>query len=39
MLSLHDGNLWLGAGIALLVAAAAGLFAHGAGIRLVRTPD
>jgi hypothetical protein len=39
LLSLHDGNLWLGAGIALLLAAAAGLFAHGAGLRLVRASD
>jgi hypothetical protein len=39
LLSLHDGNLWLGAGIALLLAAVAALFAHGAGIRLVSAPD
>jgi len=39
LLSLHDGNLWLGAGIALLLAAVAGLFAHGAGLRLVRASD
>jgi hypothetical protein len=39
LLSLHDGNLWLGAGIALLLAAAGGLFAHGAGLRLVRTSN
>jgi len=36
LLSLHDGNLWLGAGLALLVAAAAGMFAHARGLRLVR---
>ena len=39
LLSLHDGNLWLGAGLALLLAAVGGLFAHAAGLRLVRTPD
>jgi hypothetical protein len=39
LLSVHDGNLWLGAGIALLLAAAGGLFAQGAGLRLVRTHD
>jgi hypothetical protein len=39
LLSLHDGNLWLGAGIALLLAAAGGLFAHAAGLRLVRARD
>lgn len=37
LLGPGDGNLWLGAGIALLVAAAGGLFAHRAGVRLVRT--
>ena len=37
LLSPRDGNLWLGAGIALLVAAAAGMLAHAAGLRLVRT--
>jgi hypothetical protein len=39
LLSSHDGNLWLGAGFALLFAAAGGLFAHGAGLRLVRAHD
>jgi hypothetical protein len=39
LLSLHDGNLWLGAGIALLLAAAGGLFAHAAGLRFVRAHD
>jgi hypothetical protein len=39
LLSLHDGNLWLGAGLALLLAAVGGLFAHAAGMRLVRTRD
>jgi hypothetical protein len=39
LLSFHDGNLWLGAGFALLLAAAGALFAHGAGLRLVRTQD
>jgi hypothetical protein len=39
LLSPGDGNLWLGAGIALLLAAAGGLFAHGAGLRLVRARD
>jgi hypothetical protein len=39
LFSPHDGNLWLGAGIALLLAAAGGLFAQGAGLRLVRTHD
>jgi len=39
LLSLHDGNLWLGAGIALLLAAAGALFAHAAGLRLVRSHD
>jgi hypothetical protein len=39
LLSPHDGNLWLGAGTALLLAAAGGLFAHGAGLRLVRMHD
>ncbi len=39
LLSLHDGNLWLGAGIALLLAAAGALFAHRAGLRLVRVRD
>jgi hypothetical protein len=36
LLSLHDGNLWLGAGIALLLVGAAGMFAHAARLRLVR---
>ncbi len=36
LVSPQDGNLWLGAGIALLLAAAAGLIAHAAGLRLVR---
>ncbi|HEX7291089.1 MAG TPA: hypothetical protein VF250_08195 [Conexibacter sp.] len=39
LLSLHDGNLWLGAGLVLLLAAVGGLLAHGAGMRLVRTHD
>ena len=39
LLSPRDGNLWLGAGIALLLAAAGGLFAHAAGLRLVRSAD
>jgi len=39
LLSPGDGNLWLGAGIALLVAAAGALFAHTAGVRLVRARD
>ncbi len=39
LLSPGDGNLWLGAGIALLVAAVGGLFAHRAGLRLVRARD
>ena len=39
LLSLHDGNLWLGAGLALLLAAAGALFAHSAGLRLVRARD
>lgn len=39
LLSPHDGNLWLGAGMALLLAATATLFAHGAGLRLVRARD
>ena len=37
--SPSDGNLWLGAGLVLLVAAAAGMFAHAAGVRLVRARD
>lgn len=36
LLSLHDGNLWLGAGIALLLAALGTAVAHLAGLRLVR---
>lgn len=39
LLGPGDGNLWLGAGIALLVVAAAALFAHRAGFRLVRAND
>ena len=39
LLSPHDGNLWLGAGIVLLLAAAVALIAHGAGLRLVRADD
>jgi hypothetical protein len=39
LLSPHDGNLWLGAGIALLAAAAGALIAHVAGLRLVRARD
>jgi hypothetical protein len=39
LLSLHDGNLWLGAGIALLLAAFGALLAHVAGLRLVRARD
>jgi hypothetical protein len=39
LLSPDDGNLWLGAGLALLVAAAGVLFAHVAGLRLVRAHD
>jgi hypothetical protein len=39
LLSLHDGNLWLGAGIALLIAATGALIAHGVGLRLVRVED
>jgi hypothetical protein len=39
LLSLHDGNLWIGAGIALLLAAAGGLLAQRAGLRLVRAAD
>jgi len=39
LLSPSDGNLWLGAGIALLIAAAGALFAHRAGLRLVHTHD
>lgn len=39
LLSLHDGNLWLGAGIALLLTSVGGLFAHAAGLRLVRSQD
>lgn len=39
LLSPRDGNLWLGAGIVLLLAAAGGLFAHRAGLRLVRAQD
>lgn len=39
LLSPPDGNLWLGAGIALLLAAAGVLFAHRAGMRLVRAGD
>jgi hypothetical protein len=37
LLSPGDGNLWLGAGIALLLAAAGALLAHARGLRLVRT--
>jgi len=37
LLSPGDGNLWLGAGIVLLLAAAGALIAHAAGLRLVRT--
>ena len=36
LFSASDGNLWLGAGIALLLAAGGALFAHRAGLRLVR---
>ncbi len=39
LLSPGDGNLWLGAGIVLLLAAAGVLFAHRAGLRLVRAAD
>jgi len=39
LVSPHDGNLWLGAGVALLVAAAVALLAHVAGLRLVRAAD
>ena len=39
LLSPSDGNLWIGAGISLLLAAAGALFAHGAGLRLVRARD
>jgi len=39
LLSLHDGNLLLGAGVVLLLAAVGGLFAHAAGLRLVRVAD
>ncbi len=39
LLSPSDGNLWLGTGIALLLAAAGALFAHRAGVRLVRVRD
>jgi len=39
LLSVHDGNLWLGAGIVLLLTAAGGMFAQGAGLRLVRASD
>ncbi|MBS1868576.1 MAG: hypothetical protein JSS99_02835 [Actinobacteria bacterium] len=39
LLSPRDGNLWLGAGVALLLAAAGALFAHAAGLRLVRARD
>jgi len=35
--SLHDGNLWLGAGIALLLAAAGALLVHARGLQLVRS--
>ena len=36
LLSPGDGNLWLGAGIALLLVAAGALLAHVRGLRLVR---
>lgn len=36
LLSPADGNLWLGAGVALLLTAIGALFAHRAGVRLVR---
>ncbi|MFL5818100.1 MAG: hypothetical protein ACJ76L_10930 [Conexibacter sp.] len=36
LLSLHDGNLLLGAGIALLLAALTTVVAHWRGLRLVR---
>ena len=39
LLSPRDGNLWLGAGIALLLAAGGALFAHAARLRLVRAHD
>jgi hypothetical protein len=39
LLSVHDGNLWLGAGIVLLLAAAGAMFVQGAGFRLVRAHD
>lgn len=39
LLSTHDGNLWLGAGLALLLAAAGALLAHARGLRLVRGTD
>ena len=35
LLSPHDGNLWLGAGVVLLLAALATLVAHSRGLRLV----
>ena len=38
LLSPHDGNLWLGAGIACLLLAGGALLAHVKGLRLVR-PD
>ena len=36
LLSLHDGNLWLGAGVVLLLLAPATAVAHASGLRLVR---
>jgi hypothetical protein len=39
LLSLHDGNLWLGAGIACLLLAGGGLLAHVGGLRLARVAD
>jgi hypothetical protein len=36
LLSPHDGNLWLGAGVVLLLAALATVVAHARGLRLVR---
>jgi len=38
LLSTGDGNLWLGAGIGLLLVALAALVAHARGLRLVRAP-
>jgi hypothetical protein len=39
LLSPGDGNLWLGAGIALLLVACGGLLAHRAGLRLAHARD